>query len=103
MDPPAGAESARLTLTLEIEYGPTGEPTLYSEEYREEGVRDGECFFFTLTRHHPYQEDPLWRPEHALFAGWESKYDDRGYFDAPYTLEFFDGDGELILSCGNQI
>lgn len=104
VDPPAGAESARLTLTLEIEYGFETDRMWYSEEYQEEAVRDGECFFFTLTRHHPDNvEDPLWGPEHALFSGWESKYDGEGYFAAPYTLEFFDRDGVLIGSWENSV
>lgn len=108
VDPPAGAESARLTLTLEIQYWveDDAEEALYSEEYREEGVRDGECFFFPLTRRHQDTEDPLWHPEDIIFSSWDMNYRihycDGGYYTAPYTLEFFDGEGELILSCGNQ-
>lgn len=110
VDPPAGAESARLTVTLETQYyvEDNVEGALYSEEYQEESVRDGACFFFQLTEHHPNkEEDPLWGAEYTLLYGWErnyleSNYDEERYFAAPYTLEFFDGEGKLILSCGNQ-
>lgn len=98
VDPPAGAESARLTVTLEIKYG--GE--WYSEEYREEGVRDGECFLFVLTCHHLETADPLTEPEYVALTWWKNKCHEEGYFATPYTLEFFDGEGNLILSCANQ-
>lgn len=101
VDPPSGAESARLTVMLEYQYDNI-EGALYSEEYREESVRDGACFLFPLTWHHRDLEDSLYKPESVMFSIGLGTYADRGYFTAPYTLEFFDGAGNLILSCGNQ-
>lgn len=101
VDPPVGAESARLTVTLQYRYDDI-EGGLYSEEYQEESVRDGACFPFPLTWHHPDHEDPLWAAEYSMFSMGLGIYADGGSFIAPYTLEFFDKDRNLILSCGNQ-
>lgn len=100
VDPPDGAESARLTVTLSesvfgIESG-------YSEEYQTEGVREGEFFLFRLDPHHADVEDPLCWTEMSLFEKLPDNFDDRGYFASPYTLEFFNGDGVLIGSYENS-
>lgn len=99
VDPPAGAMVAHLTVTMESPYYVEGG---HSEEYQAWGARDGECFLFRLIGHHMDPFDSLNRWEFGTFLNHALIPDAEGYFTMLYTLEFFDGDGNLILSCGNQ-
>ena len=73
-DPPEGAESARLTITL-------GDPG-WQGEYQAEGERQGQVLFFQL--HHE--------------ASFRMLTDERPltFRSIPYTLEFFDANGMLL-------
>ena len=73
-DPPEGAESARLTITL-------GDPG-WQGEYQAEGERQGQVLFFQL--HHE--------------ASFRMLTDERPltFRSIPYTLEFFDASGNLL-------
>lgn len=111
-DAPAGAASARLTLSLNIEYRITlienDQSTIRKyEEYVSEGVRDGEAFLFQLTRHYSQTWDPQnevllrssdFHAENDAFYSLPRSSGPIGRLNVPYTLEFFDGSGELIGS-----
>ena len=73
-DPPEGAESARLTITL-------GDPG-WQGEYQAEGERQGQVLFFQLHREASFR---MLTDERPLT-----------FRSIPYTLEFFDANGMLL-------
>ena len=83
-DPPAGAERARLTITLS--HGD------WSEDYVVEGERQGAGFFFQLEMSH--QDDARRLDERNAFQ-WVS-INLANHFLYPCTVEFFDGAGEPL-------
>lgn len=92
VDPPNGAVSARLTLTLENNHYP-------AEVYEAEGARDGELFLFRVTRHHTQEEDAeLYRGEGDALRAFPAGSELAGRLCVPYAVEFFDGDGAVIAS-----
>ena len=86
-DPPEGAESARLTITLSINN--------WMEDYIVGGTRQGQVFFFQLEMRH--QNDAHSMDEATGFS-WLTyeRPDFLGLSQYPYTLEFFDGEGQLL-------
>lgn len=107
VDAPAEAESARLTLTLDLTYRTylDGQETVYDlppEQYEAEGVRDGSLFFFQLTRHYSSDQSPQHDAEDGAFYDLSRFQSTPGCLDPSglfsYTVEFFDGDGALISS-----
>lgn len=110
VDPPAGAERARLTLELSLE-----EPA-YREVYEMEGERQDSIFLFQVKHHHyvywtgqPYIEEgePGWEEQEAAseleyiedsaltaFVNACYRRDTLEYY--PWHLEFFDGAGNLL-------
>ncbi len=108
VDPPALAESARLTMT--ISYSDSeGSAMLEDEIYRMEGVEQGGCFFFQLEmKYRPLSGDAseemynLQRHEEGALWFFVTAFspDELAYY--PYTLEFFDYAGNLIKTVSNQ-
>ena len=86
-DPPEGAESARLTITLSINN--------WMEDYIVGGTRQGQVFFFQLEMRH--QNDAHSMDEATGFS-WLTyeRPDSLGLSQYPYTLEFFDASGNLL-------
>ena len=86
-DPPEGAEGARLTITLSINN--------WMEDYIVGGTRQGQVFFFQLEMRH--QNDAHSMDEATGFS-WLTyeRPDFLGLSQYPYTLEFFDGEGQLL-------
>ena len=102
-DVPQEAVSARLTMTLTYDGVINHSPAQWEQVYTIEGVRDGSCFLFQLT----YQGEPdgttleelaeqSWMrstPSHWTEAVQQNQIS--------YTLEFFDADGQVILTQTN--
>ena len=84
VDPPEGAASARLTITLSVND--------WEEDYTVEGERQGAVWLFTLPARHT--EDDLRSLErHALSY---LTHQVAETFLYPYTVEFFDAEGEIL-------
>ena len=83
-DPPAGAESARLTITLHNDD--------WTEDYVMEGQRQGDVFFFQLEMRH--QDDSHRLDERNAFT-WVY-FSVANYLLYPSAVEFFDEDGALL-------
>lgn len=110
VDPPAGAERARLTVEVSLD-----QPA-YRETYESEGERQGDVFLFQIKHHHyfywngqPYLEEgePGWEEqeaamelEHAEDCALSSLQNaccgGDALEDYPWRLEFFDGAGNLL-------
>ena len=86
-DPPAGAEAARLTITFSIND--------WAEDYTVDGQRQGQVFFFQLEMRFHNQTHDL---DEATAFRWLTyeRPDSLGLSQYPYTLEFFDADGEIL-------
>ena len=86
-DPPEGAESARLTITLSINN--------WMEDYIVGGTCQGQVFFFQLEMRH---RDGAHSSDEA--TGFSlltiERPDSLGLSQYPYTLEFFDASGNLL-------
>ena len=86
-DPPAGVESARLTITFSIND--------WTEDYTVDGQRQGQVFFFQLEMRH--QSDSYDSDEDTAFSLLTTERPDSlGLSQYPYTLEFFGADGEIL-------
>ena len=86
-DPPAGVESARLTITFSIND--------WTEDYTVDGQRQGQVFFFQLEMRHHNQAHDL--DEDTAFRWLTYEHPDSlGLSQYPYTLEFFSADGEIL-------
>ena len=103
VDVPQGAVSARLSMTLTFEGGINNSPVNWERTYGMEGVREGSCFLFQL----PYQGEPdgttldelaeqSWLRSSPYQLTRELRQD-----KISYTLEFFDADGQVILTQTN--
>lgn len=110
VDPPAGAERARLTIELSLD-----QPA-YRETYESEGERQGDVFLFQVKAHHYFywtgepdleEGEPGWEEreaalelEHAEDCALTSLQNACYRGDAlegyPWHLEFFDGTGNLL-------
>ena len=104
VDVPQEAVSAQLTMTLTFDGVINHSPAQWEQVYTIEGVRDGSCFLFQLT----YQGEPdgttleelaeqSWMrstPSHWTEAVQQNQI--------PYTLEFFDADGQVLLTQTNS-
>ena len=103
VDVPQAAVSARLTMTLTFDGVINYSPAQWEQVYAIEGVRDGSCFLFQLA----YQGEPdgitlgelaeqYWlrnSPSHLTEAVQQNQI--------PYTLEFFDAGGQVLLTQTN--
>lgn len=100
VDPPAGAERARLTLTLVLE-----DPE-WRETYELEGERQGEVFFFLLRQKY-YSSSDTWEERGGTAALLTQEEDAINAFTGtwqgeealdrwPWRLEFFDSSGNLL-------
>ena len=86
-DPPAGAAGARLTITFSIND--------WTEDYTVDGQRQGQVFFFQLEMRH--RDDAHSSDEATAFSLLTTERPDSlGLSQYPYTLEFFDGEGQLL-------
>ena len=86
-DPPEGAESARLTITLSINN--------WMEDYIVGGTRQGQVFFFQLEMRH--RDDAHSSDEATAFSLLTTERPDSlGLSQYPYPLEFFDASGNLL-------
>ena len=86
-DPPAGVESARLTITFSIND--------WTEDYTVDGQRQGQVFFFQLEMRHHNQAHDL--DEDTAFRWLTYEHPDSlGLSQYPYTLEFFDASGNPL-------
>lgn len=83
-DPPEGAESARLTITLSNEG--------WSEDYIVEGERQGQVFFFQMKMRH--RDDAHSQDETNAFIWVTINLSHHMLY--PCTVEFFDGAGEFL-------
>ena len=95
VDPPAGAESAQLTMTISYSDS-TGNVMLEHVSYLMEGEVQGGCFFFQLKRQgngNTSEDGALWFLVSSFSPEDLSSY--------PYTLEFFDAGGALIAAYDN--
>lgn len=91
VDPPALAERARLVLT--VSYNDSeGNVMPEDDVYQMEGEKQGSCFFFQLKKKwnakNISEEGALWSLVNVLSPEDLSPY--------PYTLTFYDGDGNLL-------
>ena len=103
VDVPQAAVSARLTMPLTFDGVINYSPAQWEQVYAIEGVRDGSCFLFQLA----YQGEPdgttleelaeqYWlrnSPSHLTEAVQQNQI--------PYTLEFFDAGGQVLLTQTN--
>ena len=100
VDPPAGAEQARLTLTLVLE------DSGWRETYELEGERQGEVFFFLLRQKY-YSSSDTWEERGGTAALLTQEEDAINAFTGtwqgeealdrwPWRLEFFDSSGNLL-------
>ena len=100
IDPPRGAEQARLTLTLFLE-----DPA-WRETYEIEGERQGEVFFFLLLQKY-YSSSSTWeergataaqlrREEEAVMGFTSAMTGEEALNRWPWRLEFFDEAGNLL-------
>ena len=83
-DPPEGAETARLTITLSNEG--------WSEDYIVEGERQGQVFFFQMKMRH--RDDAHSQDETNAFIWVTINLSHHMLY--PCTVEFFDGAGEFL-------
>lgn len=88
IDPPRGAERARLTLTLFLE-----DPA-WQETYEMEGERQGEVFFFLLRQKY-YSSSGTWEEE-AVTGFTSAMTGEEALTRWPWHLEFFDSEGNLL-------
>ena len=88
--PPGEATRARLTIDLSSRWEETALPNLYTVD----AERDGDVFLFRLER--KYQEgDDLYLAEARAFTTL-IHLQSSDLYGIPYTLEFFDRDGNLL-------
>ena len=94
--PPGAATRARLTIDLSSRWEEAALPNLYTVDAH----RDGDVFLFRLER--KYQEgDDLYLAEVRAFTTLiQLRYSD--LYGIPYTLEFFDKDGNLLETVTEQ-
>lgn len=118
VDPPVGAERARLTLEVALTEeelyqeaeGESLDRAIYRETYTAEGERQGEAFFFSITPHHYFSRigRPGWEEDTEALA-WEELESmalgrltvvcssrSEGLNRYPWHLEFFDSAGNLL-------
>lgn len=88
IDPPRGAERARLKLTLFLE-----DPA-WQETYEMEGERQGEVFFFLLRQKY-YSSSSTWE-EKAVMRFALAMAGEEALNRWPWHLEFFDSEGNLL-------
>ena len=86
-DPPEGAETARLTITLR-EDG-------WTEDYIVEGEWQGQVFFFQMKMRHHGDSLALYESDAFRWLTFR-RAEMRGLDYYPYTLEFFDGAGNVL-------
>ena len=86
-DPPEGAESARLTIALR--------ENDWTEDYVIAGERQGPVFFFQLEMRH-HDDDHSLDETNAFMWLTFRRAEMRGLDYYPYTLEFFDGAGNVL-------
>ena len=86
-DPPEGADSARLTIALR--------ENDWTEDYVIAGQRQGPVFFFQLEMRH-HDDDHSLDETNAFMWLTFRRAEMRGLDYYPYTLEFFDGAGNVL-------
>ena len=87
-DPPAGVESARLTITFSIND--------WTEDYTVDGQRQGQVFFFQLEmRYRGDAENDYYESNAFRWLAYE-RPESSGFRQYPYTLEFFDASGNPL-------
>ena len=103
VDVPQEAVSARLTMTLTFDGVINHSPAQWGQVYSIEGVRDGSCFLFQLT--HQGEPDGTTLEELAEQSWMRSTpshlTEEVQQDKISYTLEFFDADGQVILTQTN--
>lgn len=100
VDVPQEAASARLTMTLTYDGAINGLPVRWARTYVMEGVKEEGCFLFQLTCQEESGDTALEEQAEAYWLGvspsclTEAVQQDQ----IPYTLEFFDDSGQVILT-----